>query len=192
MTAKAHETHETPRERAGPTVPGPAAAHPARVGAGRLRLALRADQRDHREAAAVLVVAGVPHHVVAAMRRRDGRDVSHLDRRRRVGSNIPVAWAFDITNFVFWIGIGHAGTLISRDPVPVPAEVADEHQSLHRSDDDLRRDLCRSSIPASTSAGSGTRGSCFRCRTRTTSSRTSARALLWDLFAISARTSRSR
>jgi hypothetical protein len=25
----------------------------------------------------------------------------------------PVGWAFDITNFVFWIGIGHAGTLIS-------------------------------------------------------------------------------
>ncbi len=24
------------------------------------------------------------------------------------GENIPVAWAFDITNFVFWIGIGHA------------------------------------------------------------------------------------
>jgi Ni/Fe-hydrogenase subunit HybB-like protein len=29
------------------------------------------------------------------------------------GSNNSVAWAFDITNFVFWIGIGHAGTLIS-------------------------------------------------------------------------------
>jgi Ni/Fe-hydrogenase subunit HybB-like protein len=29
------------------------------------------------------------------------------------GNNIPVAWAFDIVNFVFWIGIGHAGTLIS-------------------------------------------------------------------------------
>ena len=29
------------------------------------------------------------------------------------GSNMPVAWAWDITNFVFWIGIGHAGTLIS-------------------------------------------------------------------------------
>jgi Ni/Fe-hydrogenase subunit HybB-like protein len=29
------------------------------------------------------------------------------------GENIPVAWAWDITNFVFWIGIGHAGTLIS-------------------------------------------------------------------------------
>jgi molybdopterin-containing oxidoreductase family membrane subunit len=29
------------------------------------------------------------------------------------GNNIPVGWAFDITNFVWWIGIGHAGTLIS-------------------------------------------------------------------------------
>ena len=29
------------------------------------------------------------------------------------GNNQPVAWAFDITNFVFWVGIGHAGTLIS-------------------------------------------------------------------------------
>jgi Ni/Fe-hydrogenase subunit HybB-like protein len=29
------------------------------------------------------------------------------------GNNSPVAWAWDITNFVWWIGIGHAGTLIS-------------------------------------------------------------------------------
>jgi len=29
------------------------------------------------------------------------------------GLQIPVGWAFDITNFVFWVGIGHAGTLIS-------------------------------------------------------------------------------
>lgn len=29
------------------------------------------------------------------------------------GNNQPVSWAFDITNFVFWVGIGHAGTLIS-------------------------------------------------------------------------------
>ncbi len=29
------------------------------------------------------------------------------------GINRPVMWAFDITNFVFWIGISHAGTLIS-------------------------------------------------------------------------------
>ncbi len=29
------------------------------------------------------------------------------------GVQIPVAWAFAITSFVWWIGIGHAGTLIS-------------------------------------------------------------------------------
>ncbi|HEX8634664.1 MAG TPA: NrfD/PsrC family molybdoenzyme membrane anchor subunit, partial [Pyrinomonadaceae bacterium] len=29
------------------------------------------------------------------------------------GNNWPVGWAFDIINFVWWIGIGHAGTLIS-------------------------------------------------------------------------------
>jgi Ni/Fe-hydrogenase subunit HybB-like protein len=29
------------------------------------------------------------------------------------GMNNAVDWAWDITNFVFWIGIGHAGTLIS-------------------------------------------------------------------------------
>ncbi len=29
------------------------------------------------------------------------------------GTTMPAAWAFPIVNFVFWIGIGHAGTLIS-------------------------------------------------------------------------------
>jgi Ni/Fe-hydrogenase subunit HybB-like protein len=29
------------------------------------------------------------------------------------GIDIPVGWGFAITNFVWWIGIGHAGTLIS-------------------------------------------------------------------------------
>jgi molybdopterin-containing oxidoreductase family membrane subunit len=29
------------------------------------------------------------------------------------GNNHPVAWGWDIINFVWWIGIGHAGTLIS-------------------------------------------------------------------------------
>src|SRR3954469_22195233 len=30
-----------------------------------------------------------------------------------VGVNIPIGWGFAIINFVWWIGIGHAGTLIS-------------------------------------------------------------------------------
>ena len=29
------------------------------------------------------------------------------------GINVPVGWGYDIINFVWWIGIGHAGTLIS-------------------------------------------------------------------------------
>src|SRR3984885_7659938 len=29
------------------------------------------------------------------------------------GINVPVGWGFAIVNFVWWIGIGHAGTLIS-------------------------------------------------------------------------------
>ncbi len=29
------------------------------------------------------------------------------------GNNNPVGWALEIVNFVFWVGIGHAGTLIS-------------------------------------------------------------------------------
>ena len=29
------------------------------------------------------------------------------------GINMPVAWGFAIVNFVWWVGIGHAGTLIS-------------------------------------------------------------------------------
>src|SRR5258705_177003 len=29
------------------------------------------------------------------------------------GINHPIGWGFDILNFVWWIGIGHAGTLIS-------------------------------------------------------------------------------
>ncbi len=29
------------------------------------------------------------------------------------GNNSPVGWGFDIINFIWWIGIGHAGTMIS-------------------------------------------------------------------------------
>ena len=29
------------------------------------------------------------------------------------GVNVPIAWGFAIVNFVWWIGIGHAGTFIS-------------------------------------------------------------------------------
>jgi molybdopterin-containing oxidoreductase family membrane subunit len=37
----------------------------------------------------------------------------HRINRNRWGLNKTVGWAWDITNFVWWVGIGHAGTLIS-------------------------------------------------------------------------------
>ena len=37
------------------------------------------------------------------------------------GLNKTVGWAWDITNFVWWVGIGHAGTLISAGEWPSTA-----------------------------------------------------------------------
>ena len=54
------------------------------------------------------------------------------------GNNVPVGWAFDITNFVWWIGIGHAGTLISAILLLLQADVAHVDQPLRRSDDAVR------------------------------------------------------
>ena len=38
------------------------------------------------------------------------------------GNNNPVNWGWAIVNFVFWIGIGHAGTLISTNFMPAQAK----------------------------------------------------------------------
>ena len=59
------------------------------------------------------------------------------------GANKTVGWAWDITNFVWWIGIGHAGTLDFCDPFIIPSAMENVYQPFCRSDDDLRRNLCR-------------------------------------------------
>ena len=51
------------------------------------------------------------------------------------GLNKTVGWAWDITNFVWWVGIGHAGTLISAILLLFSSKVADVHQPLCGSDD---------------------------------------------------------
>ena len=63
------------------------------------------------------------------------------------GINVPVAWGFAIVNFVWWIGIGHAGTLISAILLLHAPEVANEHQPVLRGDDDLRGHV-RRHVPA--------------------------------------------
>jgi hypothetical protein len=51
------------------------------------------------------------------------------------GINVPVGWGFDIINFVWWIGIGHAGHADLRHPAAVPAGLAHVDQPLRRGDD---------------------------------------------------------
>ena len=63
------------------------------------------------------------------------------------GNNVPVGWAFDIINFVWWIGIGHAGTLISAILMLFKQQWRMSISALRRSDDDLRGGL-RGALPA--------------------------------------------
>ncbi len=71
------------------------------------------------------------------------------------GINIPVAWGFAIMNFVWWIGIGHAGTLISAILLLLHQEWRDVDQPLRRGDDALRRRLRGAVSRSCTSAGPG-------------------------------------
>ena len=57
------------------------------------------------------------------------------------GLNHPVGWAWDITNFVFWIGIGHAGTLDLSHPLSAAPEMAHLDQSFGGSNDPVRGHL---------------------------------------------------
>ena len=100
-----------------------------------------------RRARPCRVVAGRLRDSFALMQWLCSPSVAYLFERASASgaSTSPSAGALDIINFVWWIGIGHAGTLISRDPAAVPAEVAHEHQPLRRGDDDLRRDVRRAS-----------------------------------------------
>ncbi len=50
---------------------------------------------------------------VASLPRSLAWSLSRLDRCRVWGHRNPINWGWPIVNFVFWIGIGHAGTLIS-------------------------------------------------------------------------------
>ena len=73
------------------------------------------------------------------------------------GNNQPVGWAWDITNFVFWIGIGHAGTLISAILFLFRQKWRTSINRVRRSDDAFRRGLRRLSSRCSTPAVRGAR-----------------------------------
>ena len=78
-----------------------------------LRLDHRQDLRHHRGDDARLVVVVLRRRL---LRRLVHGGRAHLPRGTGVGvwgHRSPVNWGWPIVNFVFWIGIGHAGTLIS-------------------------------------------------------------------------------
>ena len=64
------------------------------------------------------------------------------------GVTIPGAWGFAIINFVWWIGIGHAGTFISADAAAgQPRSGGQLDQSLHRGDDASFAVACAGMFP---------------------------------------------
>ncbi len=59
-------------------------------------------------------------------------------RRRRWGNDIPVNWGLAIVNYVWFLGIGHAGTLISAPLLILDKNWRNSAQPLRRGDDPVR------------------------------------------------------
>ncbi len=89
------------------------------------------------------------------------------------GVNIPVAWGFAIVNFVWWIGIGHAGTLISAFLLLMRQ---DWRTSINRFAEamTLFAVSCAGLFPLCTSGAPGSSTGCSPTRTRCPSGRNGA------------------
>ena len=101
------------------------------------------------------------------------------------GINIPVGWGFAIINFVWWIGIGHAGTLISAILLLLQAELAHVDQPVRRGDDALRGRLRAACSRCSTPAARGSRTGCSRIPNTMSIWPQFRSPLIWDVFAVS-------
>jgi Fe-S-cluster-containing dehydrogenase component len=90
------------------------------------------------------------------------------------GITNPVGWGTFITTFVFWVGIGHAGTLISAILFLFRAPW---RQSIYRLAEAMTvfAVLTAGSSRSSTSGGPGSSTGCCRCRASAGSGRTSGR-----------------
>ena len=71
------------------------------------------------------------------------------------GNNSPVFWGWPIVNFVFWVGIGHAGTLISAILFLFRQQWRTSINRFCRGHDDFCRLFVRAFSRASTSGESG-------------------------------------
>ena len=57
--------------------------------------------------------------------------------------NKTIGWGWDITNFVWWIGIGHAGTLDLCDLIVIPPGMENRCKPCCRSHDHFCGNVCR-------------------------------------------------
>ena len=173
-----------PRDREGMSVE-PAAARlarnpPALAGpraGAHLRLGHRQDQRDRPDAARFARLARRALRI--GVRAGDGAATSPSpacsSRASASGASTSRSvWGFAIVNFVWWIGIGHAGTLISAILLLLQAGLAHLDQPLRRGDDAVRRGLRRPVPAAPHWAGRGSSTGCSRIPTRWASGRSSA------------------
>ena len=78
--------------------------------------------------------------ILALLHRRAGAGSTRSTRASAcAGYHPPVMWGVYIITFVFWVGIGHAGTLISAILYPVPRRLPHHDLPSRRSDDGVRR-----------------------------------------------------
>jgi molybdopterin-containing oxidoreductase family membrane subunit len=98
------------------------------------------------------------------------------------GLNNQVDWAWDITNFVFWIGIGHAGTLISAILCLFKQKW---RTAVNRSAEAMTifAVICAGMFPGIHVGACGWRGCSSRIPTSTASGPTFRSPLLWDVLA---------
>ncbi len=100
--------------------------------------------------------------------------------------NHTIGWGWDITNFVWWIGIGHAGTLISAILVIIQARMENRSEQGCRSNDHFCSYVCRAISYISHGTGMG--WLLLYCLIQTRAARLWPNfnsALLWDVFAVS-------
>ena len=100
------------------------------------------------------------------------------------GNNHPVMWGWDIVNFVWWVGVAHAGTLISALLFLTQAALAHDHRPHGGSHDRFLRDDGRSCIRPFTSVAPGLTGSCFPIPNSNGLWPQFRSPLMWDVFAV--------
>ena len=105
--------------------------------------------------------------------------------RGRLGQQHPVMWGWAIINFVWWIGIGHAGTLISAILFLLRQKWRTSINRAAEAMTDFRRHVRRAFSRSFTSGASGLAGGCSPFPIHHGIWPQFRSPLMWDVFAVS-------